>query len=126
MALAVHSPVNRYPTEKQALAHLRQEWADRPVLIQPIETSTGVGVPDLYVWASPRGWWLELKRGPADLSPAQRRWLTTARRLGVPCGVLRVWWDYRYTLYCGRPTPTTAMTAMALLTRLRRGHDLIY
>lgn len=111
----------KHPTEAQALAHLRQEWIDYPVVIQPVETSTGTGVPDLYIWTPPVGWWLELKSGSRDLRPAQRRWLTAARRLGVPCGVLRVWWAYQFTLYCGLPPRFTAMSADDLWTRLQRG-----
>lgn len=107
----------RIPTEREALAHLRRSWANRPVMIQPIETSTGKGVPDLYVWCyragsmtsrlgrgletpepSGIGWWLEQKRGTRTLSPAQRNWLRRAEARGVPCGVLRVWPGYQFSL----------------------------
>lgn len=107
----------RIPTEREALAHLRRSWANHPVMIQPIETSTGKGVPDLYVWChqtkamaplperwretplpSGIGWWLEQKRGTQALSPAQRNWLRRAEVRGIPCGVLRVWPGYQFSL----------------------------
>lgn len=92
----------RLPTERQALAHLRHGWSGLPVFIQPVETSTGKGVPDVYMWFygdhPGHGWWLELKRGTAPLRPEQRLWLTRAADRRQPCGVLRVLYGYRFRL----------------------------
>ena len=129
----------RIPTEREALAHLRRSWANHPVMIQPIETSTGKGVPDLYVWCyradwpgrwmeSPEpsgiGWWLELKRGDRTISPAQRKWLRRAEARGVPCGILRVWPEYQLSLDAVDLLDDTRYTAIDLyrvLTRSLRG-----
>ena len=93
------------PTEKQALAHLRKGWAGLPVFIQPIETSTGKGVPDTYMWfygsLPGHGWWLELKRGNRTLRPEQSLWLSRAAGRRHPCGVLRVFQDYQFRLDTG-------------------------
>ena len=93
----------RLPTEAQALRHIRRAWkaAGHSVLIQPIETSTGVGVPDLYLWIaeSHQAWWCELKRGRRRTTLAQTRWLMAAERLGQKVCVLRVWQDYRFTVH---------------------------
>ena len=96
----------RIPTEKEALAHLRRSWKLLPVMIQSIETSTAKGVPDLYLWFHDHiirhnggiGWWLELKRGNSSLRPAQTTWLHQATASGLPCGILRVWPEYQFSL----------------------------
>ena len=94
---------SRIPTEAQALRHLRKHWtlSDHRVLIQPIETSTGAGVPDLYLWIGEtrRAWWCELKRGNRRLTSAQTRWMLRTQRLGHRVCVIRVWHDYRFTLH---------------------------
>ena len=113
--------MSRNPTEAQARAHLTKAWPDELVLVQPIESSTAPGIPDLYVWVPPHGWWLELKSGAKPLQLAQRRWLTMARRRGVPCGVLRVWREYAFTLYLGRGHAIHLPDANLLLQRLHHG-----
>lgn len=76
-------------TEKQIVTWLRKAWSSYPVLIQPIETSTARGVPDLFVLADGRAWWLELKIGNRQLTRPQQRWLDQYSALGGLCGVLR-------------------------------------
>ena len=117
------------PTESQARQMLNDDWADQPVVVQPIETSTGTGIPDLWVWTydpytfDGLGWWLELKRGSRQLRPAQRTWLTECRKLGVPCGVIRIWPRHQFTLTLGADGGTseriTSRELLDILTERR-------
>ena len=116
------------PTEAQARSHLRSQLSDHPIIIQSIETSTGTGVGDLYVWVFDpdtlhgRGWWLELKRGRKQLSVAQKRWFKKMSRAGVPCGVLRIWEDYWFELdYLDGYQPHSRFTARSLYDYLSAG-----
>ena len=113
----------RSPTEKAALAHLRQSWKLLPVMIQPIETSTGTGVPDVYMWfnvpISGVGWWLELKAGTRMVTPAQRKWLDHAHRVRLPAAVLRCWAGHTFSLDDGEIRYNTGGLYEALTTTLR-------
>ena len=88
-------------TEKQALKYLKQQWTNYKVLIQPIESSIGKGIPDLYIWTGGYGWWIELKSENRPLRPVQRNWIRRASLLGVPAGIVRVWPDYNFTFELG-------------------------
>lgn len=114
------------PTEAQAKAHLRSRWKELPALIQPIETSTGKGIPDMWIWVyhpctfEGTGYWLELKRGNRTLAPAQRSWLNRAIARGVPVGVLRVWSGYLFTVQLNRTPVSPHMDCLELFDHLRR------
>lgn len=113
------------PTEAQAKVHLRRRWKDLPALIQPIETSTGVGVPDTWIWVynpftfEGTGYWLELKRGNRTLAPVQRSWLNRAIHRGIPAGVLRVWPNYEFTVQLGNAPVTAPLDCLELFEHLR-------
>lgn len=108
-------------TERTALAHLRRSWKLLPVMIQPIETSTGTGVPDVYMWFNTTegiGWWLEFKVGTRKPTPAQREWIYRARCVRLLAAVLRCWPGHTFSLDDG----DIRYNQMGLYKRLSQPH----